>query len=86
MHATEKCYTCHQLMVEERQLDQYTTMPPTTEVSLHGICKSKFRLRYANHKKSFDHRNRKLNTELFNNFWKIKYTKRSANITWEILG
>ena len=34
MHATEKSYTRHQLMVEERQLDQYTTMPPTAEVSL----------------------------------------------------
>ena len=42
----------------------------------YGICGTTFKIRYANHKKSFNHRNR----------WKIKDNKRSANITWEILG
>ena len=52
----------------------------------HGICETTFKLRYANHKKSFNHRNRKSVTELSNEFGKIKDNKRSANITWEILG
>ena len=52
----------------------------------YGICKTTFKLRYANHKKSFGHRNRKSDTELANEFWRIKDNKHSANVTWEILG
>ena len=52
----------------------------------YGICKTTFKLRYANHKKSFSHRNRKSDTELSNEFWRIKDNKHKANITWEILG
>ena len=44
-----------------------------------------FKLRYENHKKSFNHRNCKSDIELSNEFWKIKDKKRSTNITWEIL-
>ena len=50
------------------------------------ICETTFKLRYANHKNSFNHRNRKLDTELSNDFWKIKNNKSSANITCKILG
>ena len=56
-----------------------------TEV-YNGICETTFKLRYANHKKLFNHRNRKSETELCNKFRKIKNNKHSANITWEILG
>ena len=52
----------------------------------YGICETAFKLIYANHKKSFNRRNRKSDTELSNEFWKIKDAKRIANITWEILG
>ena len=52
----------------------------------YGICETRFKLRYANHKKSFSHRNRKSDTELSNEFWRIKDNKHSANITWDILG
>ena len=52
----------------------------------YGICKTTFKLRYANHKKSFNHSNRKSDTELSNEFWKIKDNKLSGNLTWEILG
>ena len=55
-----------------------------TEV-YYGICERTFKLLYPNHKKSFNHRNRKSDTELRNKFWKIENNKRSANIT-EILG
>ena len=52
----------------------------------YGNCEIKFKLRYTNHKKSFNHRNHKSDTDLSNNFWKIKDHERSTNITWEILG
>ena len=52
----------------------------------YGICETTFKLRYANHKKSFNHRNRKSDSELSNEFWRIKDNKYSANITWDILG
>ena len=42
----------------------------------YGICETTFKLRYINHKKSFNHRNRKSDTELSN--------EHSANITLEI--
>ena len=51
-----------------------------TEV-YNGICETTFKLRYANHKKLFNHRNRKSETELCNKFRKIKNNKHSANIT-----
>ena len=40
------------------------------------------------HLKSLNHRdrNRKSDTELSNDIWKIKDNKRGASITWEILG
>ena len=47
-----------------------------------GIRETAFKLRYANHKKLFNHRNRKSDAELSNEFWKIKDNKLSANITW----
>ena len=52
----------------------------------YGICETAFKLRYANHKKSFNHRNCKSDIELSNEFWKIKDNKRSADITSVILG
>ena len=52
----------------------------------YGIYETTFKLRDANHKKSFNHGNCKSDTELSNEFWKMKDNKRSANITWEILG
>ena len=47
----------------------------------YGICQTTFKLRSTNHKKSFNHSNRKSDTELSNEFWRIKDNKRSANIT-----
>ena len=34
----------------------------------HGICETTFKLRYANHNKLFNHKNRKSDTELSNEF------------------
>ena len=51
----------------------------------YGICETTFKLRYANHKKSFNHRNRKSDTELSNEFWRIKDNKHSANKMFTML-
>ena len=47
---------------------------------------AKQHLNYANHKKSFSHRNRNSDTELSNDFGRIKDNKHNADITWDILG
>ena len=68
----------------------YVKQTPVEENSgtkvYYGNCETKFKLRYTNHKKSFNHRNHKSYTELSKKFWKIKDNERSTNITWEILG
>ena len=62
------------------------TLPRLGEKVYYGICETTFKLRYANHKKSFNHRNRKLDTNLSNEFWRIKGNKNNENLTWETLG
>ena len=52
----------------------------------YGIYETTFKLRYANHKKSFNQRNRKSDTELSNKSCEKKDNNRSANITSVILG
>ena len=52
----------------------------------YDICETTFKLWYANHKKSFNHRNLKSDTEPSKEFWKVKGNNRSANITYKILG
>ena len=47
----------------------------------YGNFETTFKLRYANHKKSFNYRNRNSDTELSNAFWRMKYNKHNANIT-----
>ena len=47
--------------------------PKNSETKVYyGICETTFKLRYVNHKKSFNHRNCKSDTELSNEFWKTK--------------
>ena len=46
------------------------------------ICEITFKLWYASHKKWFNHRN----TELSDEFCKLKDKTLSAHVTWEILG
>ena len=91
--AYHKCINIPQCPLQQRCLSNnilyqasITPIGENSEIKVYyGICEKTFKLKYANHKKSFNHRNRKPDTELSNEFWKIKETKRSANITWEIL-
>ena len=50
-----------------------------------GLCHTTFKMRYANHKKSFSHIKYKSNTELANEYWKIKNMHGTPTITWEII-
>ena len=52
----------------------------------YGISETKFKSRYANHRKSFKNRNYKTDTELSNEIWKLKEQNKNADISWEILG
>ena len=46
-----------------------TSIDENSETKVYyGTCETTFKLRYANHRKSFNHRNRKSATELFNEF------------------
>ena len=64
-----------------------TSIDENSETKVYyGICETTFKLRYVNHKKLFNLRNRKSDAELSKEFWKLKDNKRSVNIPWEILG
>ena len=90
--------TCNCINISQRPLQQrcpsnnilyqanITPLGDNSETKVYGICEIAFKLRYRNHKKSFNHRNRKSDTELSNEFWRIKDNKHNANITWEIPG
>ena len=89
---TCKCINISQCLLQHNCLSNLyqANITPAEENSetkvYYGICETTFKLRQANHKKSFNHRNHKSYTELSKKFWKIKDNERSTNITWEILG
>ena len=49
------------------------------------LCHTTFKARYTNHKKSFSHIKYKNNTELSNEYWKIKNMHGTPTITWKII-
>ena len=64
-----------------------TSLDRNSETKVYyGICETKFKLHYANNKRLFNHKNRKSDTDISNEFWITKDINRSANITREILG
>ena len=50
-----------------------------------GISSTKFKSRYANHIKSFRTEKYKTETELSNEFWRIKEKGETPVVTWEIV-
>ena len=52
----------------------------------YGISETKFKTRYSNHKKSFNHEKHKNDTQLSNELWKIKASKEEPVLVWKILG
>ena len=52
--------------------ENITTLDKNLETKVYyAVYETTFKLRYTNHKKSFNHRNRKSDTELTNDFLKI---------------
>ena len=52
----------------------------------YGISEGKFKTRYSNHKKSFNHEKHKNDTQLSTELWKIKASKGELVLVWKILG
>ena len=52
----------------------------------HGISETKFKTRFSNHKKSFNHEKHKNDTQLSNELWNIKASKKEPVLVWKILG
>ena len=51
-----------------------------------GICKTTFRRRYINHKKSFNLIKYKSESTLCIEYWTLKQKQRAPRFTWEITG
>ena len=91
---TSNCINISQYLLQQKCLsnnilDQanITSIGWNSQIKIYyGICETAFKLRYANHEKSLNQRNRKSDAELPNKFWKIKNNKRRANITQGIVG
>ena len=52
----------------------------------YGISETMFKSRYANHRKSFQNKKYKTDTELSNEIQKLKEQNKNIDISWEILG
>ena len=50
------------------------------------ICKTTFKKRYENHKKSFNLINSKNDTTLSVEYWNLKQIRQAPRLTWEIKG
>ena len=61
-----------------------TSSTPNQEKIYFGLCETTFKLRYANHKKSFANRKYEKNTELANEYWRLKDLNAQPRITWKI--
>ena len=51
-----------------------------------SISKAKFKTRFLNHKKSFNHEKHKNDTQLSNELWNIKASIEELVLVWKILG
>ena len=58
---------------------------PKTKI-YYGVCETAFKLRYANHKKTFNNIEYQTDTDLSNEYWNIILANQISNISWKILG
>ena len=58
---------------------------PSTPKTYIGLTEGPFKQRYANHKKSFNHRKYEHDTELSKEVWRIKDRNETPVVTWEIV-
>ena len=52
----------------------------------YGLSETTFKVRYANHKKTFNYIKYKSDSELSHEFWNIKNSNNNPTITWQIFG
>ena len=50
-----------------------------------GLTENTFKTRFTNHKASFNHKTKRLNTELSKHIWQLKESNTRFKITWKIL-
>ena len=50
----------------------------------YGLCETKFKVRYANHKKSFSNRKYNNETELASEYWRLRDSNITPIIKWKI--
>ena len=58
---------------------------PKTKI-YYGVCETAFKLRYANHKKTFNNIKYQTDAELSNKYQNIVSANKTSNISWKILG
>ena len=91
---TCNCIRKNQCPLDEKCLTNtvlYQASITTNEENLktkiyYGISETVFKLRYANHKKTFNNIKYQTDTELSNEYWNIISANKTSNISWEILG
>ena len=69
------------IVYEATLSDNASNATPATYI---GISETTFKLRYANHKKAFNHARYEADTELSKAVWKMKNKNMIPNITWKI--
>ena len=55
------------------------------EKTYKGITEPKFKLRYGNHKKAFNHRKYRKNTEFSKEVWNVKEKNANFNVKWKVV-
>ena len=78
----EKCLT--RSLVYKAKIK--STEENSVQKTYYGLSETKFKTRYANHKKTFNNPIYKTDTELSSEYWKIKNNNQNANIIWNIFG
>ena len=61
------------------------TSDNSTKETYVGLTEGTFKVRYANHKTTFNHAEKRNATELSNFVWQLKQQGRPVNIQWKIL-
>ena len=79
---SQKCLT--QEMVYQANL--VSNIDNEHEKIYKGLCETTFKIRYGNHKKTFNYEKYKNDTELASEFWRIKNLNGSSTIKWSLLG
>ena len=82
---TCNCIRKHQYPLNEKCLTMSSEENPKTKI-YYGVCETAFKLRYANHKKTFSNIKYQTDTELSNEYSNIISAKKTSNISWKILG